>query len=59
MINMFKNVLRVLFLLILSAVFYKGDIKSFIAFFALMSVVFWAIPEVCMFIYNQMKGDEK
>ena len=59
MINMFKNVLRVLFLLILSAVFYKGDIKSFIAFFALMSVVFWAIPEVCVFICNQLKGDEK
>jgi hypothetical protein len=56
---MFKNVLRVMFLLILSAVFYKGDIKSFIAFFSLMSVTFWAIPEVCMFIYNQMKGDEK
>ena len=56
---MFKNVLRVMFLLILSAVFYKGDIKSFIAFFALMSVVFWAIPEVCVFICNQLKGDEK
>jgi hypothetical protein len=24
-----------------------------------MCVIFWAIPEVCMFIYNQLKGDEK
>lgn len=55
----FRTVLRVLFLIIISAIFYKRDIHSFISFFCLMIGIFWVIPEVCIFIYNQMKGDDE
>lgn len=54
-----KEIMRIIFIFTISCVFYQGDIRSLIAFFCLMLGVFYIIPGMCIFVYNEMKGDDE
>ena len=53
-----RTVIRICCLVGVAFGLYKTDLESVLAFVALMGIVFWAIPETCMFIARQGKEDE-
>lgn len=54
---MSKTIIRIICLISVSFGIYKTDLESVMAFISLMTIVFWAVPEVCMFIAQQSKED--
>lgn len=50
---MSKTVIRIICLICGAIAMYRTDIKSIIAFVSLMVVIFWVIPEICMFIAKE------
>lgn len=54
---MAKTIIRVICLVAVAIGMYRTDVESICTFIALMGIVFWAIPEVCMLVFG--KGDEE